>query len=137
MGNHLMINNPQNKVKTTLPVLEETVQENTFTPVKETEKNIVLYTDKQVFFHTPRFKSEIEGKTVTIEPPPKEQKKDDMPAIDSNQYALEENFYDNWNNCCVQYLKRKSNSIKFYYRDYLMCHYDYRYDGITYSSNEI
>ena len=58
-------------------------------------------------------------------------------VIDSNQYALEENFYDNWNNRCVQYLKRKSNSIKFYYRDYLMCHYDYRYDDITYSSNEI
>ncbi len=76
-----MINNPQNKVKTTLPVLEETVQENTYTPVKETEKNIVLYTDKQVFFHTPRFKSEIEDKTVSIESPPKEQKKDDMPAI--------------------------------------------------------
>ena len=83
MNSHIIINNPNNGLTTSLPKYTafEPNKENEFTPVKETEKNIVLYNDKQVFFHTPRFKNEITDKNVKIEFPPKEKKKDDTPAI--------------------------------------------------------
>ena len=58
MDSFIRLNNPNNKIKTTLKTRkiyqDQDNNENILTPVKDTEKSIVLYTDNQVFFHTPR-----------------------------------------------------------------------------------
>lgn len=55
--------------------------ENQYTPVKETEKQITLYKDDQVFFHTPRLKETSEEHIIKIVPPPPKIEDDGPPAI--------------------------------------------------------
>ena len=79
----IKINNPNGLVKTNLPKSTNHVNlaENTYTPVKDTEKSVVLYNDNQVFFHTPRIKEDIISKEFEIERPPQIIENEDMPAI--------------------------------------------------------
>ena len=82
----IKLTNPNGKVKTTLPQYklyqnDDAKKENTFTPVKDTERAIVLYNDNQVFFHTPRMKEIIEQKVIEIERPPLKIDLEDTPAI--------------------------------------------------------
>lgn len=84
MNDYLSINNPNNKVKTTLQQYEKfnsLETENSYTPVKDTEKNLQLYTEKQVFFHTPRLRRNITEKVINIEKPPEKVKPDTTPAF--------------------------------------------------------
>lgn len=86
METFIKFNNPNGKIKTALSSLEkfynnETIEENTYTPVKDTERLITLYNDDQVFFHTPRMKETIVGKDIDIERPPQVIEVDDTPAI--------------------------------------------------------
>jgi len=84
MNEYIIINNPNNKIKTSLPKWREfniLGTENKYTPVNDAEKNAQLYTEKQVFFHTPRLRRMITEKTINIERPPEEVKPDDTPAI--------------------------------------------------------
>ena len=77
------ITNPNNAVTVNLEQYQEYAQdaENTYTPVLETEKGIVLYNDNQVFFHTPRIRTVIKEKTILIEKPPEKVEPDKTPAI--------------------------------------------------------
>ena len=77
------ITNPNSAVTVNLEQYQEYAQdaENTYTPVLETEKGIVLYNDNQVFFHTPRIRTVIKEKTITIEKPPEKIEEDKTPAI--------------------------------------------------------
>ncbi len=86
MESFIKFNNPAGKVKTSLsPYViykdKNTSGENIFTPVKDTERSIVLFNDNQVFFHTPRMKEVIEEKKVDIERPPQVIEGEKMPAI--------------------------------------------------------
>ena len=84
MDTFIKINNPNNAVKTSLGKHESFKMfgtENKYTPVKETEKGIVLFNDNQLFFHTPRLRSSIEEKEIKIVNPPDKEKDDGPPAI--------------------------------------------------------
>ncbi len=84
MATYIRMNNPGSKVATSLEAYQEygSGTENTYTPVKDTEKNLVLYNDNQVFFHTPRLTKSITNKKITIEKPPEKKTNDsDVPAI--------------------------------------------------------
>lgn len=81
MDKYISINNPNNSVQTRLSLYEEQNIDNVYTPVKDTEKNASLYSEKDVFFHTPRLKSDIVEKTVKIENPPAKKVPDETPAI--------------------------------------------------------
>ena len=84
MNNFIKINNPKNNIKIALEQSKKFSTlgtENTYTPVKETEKAISLYNDNQVFFHTPRLKSTYSSTTIRIVPPPNPIKDEGPPAI--------------------------------------------------------
>ncbi len=84
MDTFVILNNPNNLVKATLPGHVNPGGkpiENTFTPVKDTERSIVLYNDNQVFFHTPRMKEDIVEKNLDIERPPQMAEEEHMPII--------------------------------------------------------
>lgn len=80
-------NNPNERIKTKLSpktAMDEDNQNkniNKYTPVRDIERNIVLYNDNQAFFHTPRMKDTIVEKEITIERPPQITDFDRMPAI--------------------------------------------------------
>lgn len=84
MDTFIKINNPNNAIKTVLKPNKSfnlLGEENRYTPVKETERGIVLFNENQLFFHTPRLSSEIKTKEITIANPPDSQKDDGPPAI--------------------------------------------------------
>lgn len=84
MDTFIKFNNPNNAVKTSLSKYNNFNMlgtENKYTPVKETEKGIVLYNDNQLFFHTPRLKSSTTETIIKISPPPIPIKDDGPPAI--------------------------------------------------------
>ena len=85
MDTFIRFNNFSGKVMTNLTQYQSysdgTEEINKYTPVKDTEKSVVLYNDNQVFFHTPRLKEAIEEKEIFIERPPQIVEGDKMPAI--------------------------------------------------------
>ena len=84
MEGFIKINNPNQLVHSLLmahAVFTDKNGENTYTPVKDTERSIVLYNDNQVFFHTPRMKEDIIEKTIEIERPPQKNIDENMPLI--------------------------------------------------------
>lgn len=84
MDTFLKLNNPNNAVKTLLSKYSSFDMfgtGNKYSPVKETEKAIVLYNDNQLFFHTPRLKSSSSETIIKISPPPAPIKDDGPPAI--------------------------------------------------------
>ena len=84
MNSFFKINNPNNIIKSRLQNYKEFDQfgsENVYTPISEAEKSISLYDDSQAFFHTPRLKSNITEKEISIANPPNPFKDDGPPAI--------------------------------------------------------
>lgn len=85
MDTFIKFNNFSGKVMTNLTQYQSysdgTEDVNKYTPVKDTEKSVVLYNDNQVFFHTPRMKEVIEGKKIEIERPPQSADSEKMPMI--------------------------------------------------------
>ena len=84
MNTFIKVNNPNNNVKVNLSKKKEFSTlgtENSYTPVKETERAINLYNDNQVFFHTPRLKESTVNTTIKIAPPPPAIKDEGPPAI--------------------------------------------------------
>lgn len=85
MDRFVKVNNPNETVRTSLPDHNsyhgDGDEGNKFTPVKDTERSIVLYNDNQVFFHTPRMKEVLEEKKIDIERPPQLVDKDDLPIV--------------------------------------------------------
>lgn len=80
----IKINNPNNLIRTSLPAhvtYADKNGENIYTPVKDTERSVVLYNDNQVFFHTPRMKEDIVDKEITIERPPQKTSDEELPLI--------------------------------------------------------
>ncbi len=82
MEQYIKINNPQNKVIcNNLSNYLEPSLENTYTQTTDIEKNIKLYNDNQIFFHTPRLKPEIKKEHVKIDAPPEEERNEQMPMV--------------------------------------------------------
>lgn len=84
MDSFIKLTNPNHLVRSNLTVRissNNKENENTFTPVKDTERSIVLFNDNQVFFHTPRMKEDIVEKKIEIERPPQLIKHEAMPLI--------------------------------------------------------
>ena len=83
MDKNFRINNAFNKVKTSLTIntIELLQDVNSYTPVKENEKNVKLFENNEVFFHTPRITQSIVEKKVKIAPPPKKDSNQDPPLI--------------------------------------------------------
>ncbi len=81
MGAYLKINNPNSQVILNLTNHTETKIKNEYTPTTEAEKKIILYNDNQVFFHTPRIKSEIKEEKIKIDAPPTEERDEQMPMF--------------------------------------------------------
>ena len=81
MDSYISINKPNNLIKIKLQEYQKYDIENTYTPVNDVEKNATLYTEKQIFFHTPRLKQNIKGKIIKIENPPAKEPEDEIPAF--------------------------------------------------------
>ena len=52
-----------------------------FTPPTEYERNLKLFSDSQVFFHTPRLQQSIKDEVIKLDPPPEETKSEKMPLF--------------------------------------------------------
>ena len=83
MGDYFKVNNPLNRlVIYGLKLKENTISDNTkFTPVTQTERNIKLFNENQLFYHTPRIEREIKPEELTIDAPPDEERDERMPLI--------------------------------------------------------
>jgi len=84
MNTYIIINDEINNVYVKLKQFnkeEYLGNSNKYNPVKESEKNANLYTEEQVFFHTPRLKDKIGRKVVKIDKPPTSDKQDEIPAF--------------------------------------------------------
>ena len=54
---------------------------NSYSPTTESERNIKLYTENDVFYHTPKIKSYIKPERVDIENPPDKSTNEKVPII--------------------------------------------------------
>ncbi len=83
MDKFIKVNNPNNYL--TINLDKETKLQidsgNNFTPVKDSEKRIVLFNENQTFFHAPRLKKEITKKEIKIANPPAKREIEDPPLI--------------------------------------------------------
>ncbi len=82
MDTYVKLNNPKESVSSySLPNMVEEAINNNYTPPTDFEKNVKLYKENQLFFHTPRLKSEIEEENIVIDTPPEEEKDEQMPLL--------------------------------------------------------
>ena len=81
MKTFIRVNNPNGVLQTKLSQYKHDVFNNQYTPVKDTEKNIVLYNENSLFFHTPILKENVKEKTIEITPPPNKNESEDPPVI--------------------------------------------------------
>lgn len=84
MTSFILVNEIPDRLKISFPVDESQKQlhdDNMCEPVDGTEKYVTLYSDNEVFFHTPRLKSEFKTTKVHIDAPPDIIKDDGPPAI--------------------------------------------------------
>ena len=83
LGSFVKINNPGGILK--LNGIESYKRKENnyikYTPVTDVERNIKLYNDNELFFHTPHLKSEIQEEKVIIEAPPEADHSDEMPMF--------------------------------------------------------
>ena len=82
MKDFIEINNPRQSVSVTgmSPFTTNEVNNNV-TIANEEEDNNELYNDDEYFYHIPRIKQKIEVEEMEIDPPPGEEKKDDVPFV--------------------------------------------------------
>lgn len=84
MVSFILINDVPDKLQVSFPIDESQKllhDDNLCEPVDGTEKYATLYNDNDVFFHTPRLKSEFKKTQVHIDAPPDVIKDDGPPAI--------------------------------------------------------
>lgn len=84
MGTFIKVNNPKGVLKVNLEQLKDFSMlgaDNVYTPVKETDKALVLYQENQTFFHTPRLRSYLKSKEINIVNPPTKNDMEEPPAI--------------------------------------------------------
>ena len=81
MENFIRVNNPNNSLQTKLGQYKHDTFNNQYTPVKDTEKNMVLYNENSIFFHTPILKEHINETTINITPPPAKMTNEEPPTI--------------------------------------------------------
>ena len=84
MGENLLVESKIRDIHVNLPLFDygKTGTSNTeVTPVSEVEKNYKLFTDDQVFVHSPRLKNEIEFEKIEVEEPPAKELEQRTPAI--------------------------------------------------------
>lgn len=84
MNAFVLINEINEKLNITIPVDESQKQlfdDNFCDPIEGTEKYVTLYKEDEVFFHTPRLKSEFKTAKVHLDSPPEVIKDDGPPAI--------------------------------------------------------
>lgn len=83
MGNILLIDSKIREIFVNLPRFDygEHKNEEEVTEVSEVEKNVKLFTDDQVFVHSPRLKTDIEELVIDIELPPSKSETQRVPAI--------------------------------------------------------
>ena len=80
----IKINNPNGLVKLNglnMVAKDANANKNACSPVKETEKNIKLYKENDVFFHTTRLKTKITNEIIEIELPPEADNEEHIPMI--------------------------------------------------------
>ena len=73
--NNLKINNLNKTIETDQSVVQQ------MTPVNDLEKNVRLYTDDQLFVHSPRLKRSIERVPINFDAAPSKSENEKMPAI--------------------------------------------------------
>ena len=84
MESFMKLNNPNNKLKLAgLNLIQRSNNDNrnSYNPITESERNIKLYRESDLFFHTTRLKTKITMETISIEPPPEAQPKENTPKI--------------------------------------------------------
>ena len=82
MGNFIKIIQIGDKIiPVRLPVFKTSNIQNTYTAPTEIEKNIKLFKENDIFFHTPRIKSDIKEYQITIESPPSSYNEQRAPMI--------------------------------------------------------
>ena len=83
MGKYFKINNPNNKVSVSGLRVNRSGKVRTidYTPPTQTERNTKLFTENQLFFHTPRLQRKIELEEVKIDEPPEEDRNERMPMV--------------------------------------------------------
>ncbi|MBE6161654.1 MAG: type VII secretion protein EssC [Firmicutes bacterium] len=82
MGDSLRISKSSINLEISLSkIASSSAIEQKITPVTDLEKNIKLYTDDQVFVHTPRLKRNLSETKITIDPPPQKRESTKMPLI--------------------------------------------------------
>ncbi len=83
MRTYLAINNPNNSVTfSMLNYANINVQDvESYTQLTESERNIKIYTENDVFYHTPKIKSYINEEEISIDAPPEQDRNEKMPLI--------------------------------------------------------
>ncbi len=80
-GNYIILNNPKGVINYNTQVLRKRAPLNI--PNEEQEKeedtSIRVYDKSEYFFRMPRFRTSVEEDTVDIDPPPEQEKQDEMP----------------------------------------------------------
>jgi len=80
MTSFIKINNSSNNLKINLNEHKEYGEyKNNYSEVKESEKNAILFTDNDVFFHTPRIKERFVPQTISITNPPEKDTSEEPP----------------------------------------------------------
>ncbi len=81
LGNILIINNPANSVTVNLPIYDKNLLLDDTPEVIDDDSNVTVYTKKDYFNRSPRFRSKIDTLVIDVEDPPSKEKEDDTPAI--------------------------------------------------------
>lgn len=83
MKEFIMITNPRNmvSVRGLNAYMEANTNNNTYTPLTEEQKYVQLYDENDYFFHTPRIREKLELKTITIDAPPNNQNREELPFL--------------------------------------------------------
>ena len=82
MGNFIKVNQISGRVRPVkLIAFSDNKIDNSYSRVSDFEKGVKLFKENDVFFHTPRLKSDLEKYSVTIELPPPPYNEERMPAI--------------------------------------------------------
>lgn len=83
MGNYFKINNPNNLVDIVglYAFTVNKIKATEYQPVTETERNSKLFTESQIFFHTPRLYSKISKEKITLDAPPEAEHSENLPLL--------------------------------------------------------
>ncbi len=83
MNSFIRIIYPVNQsLNSQLPIIQpQQISNQQYTPITEKERNVSLYDENEVFFHTPQLKFNIKKEVIHIDAPPEAVKGDEMPLF--------------------------------------------------------